>query len=38
MSVLTIIILIFSVLGAVDKLLGNKFGIGEEFEKGSLGG
>lgn len=34
MSVLTIIILIFSVLGAVDKLLGNKFGIGEEFEKG----
>ena len=34
MSVLTIIILIFSVLGAVDKLLGNKFAIGEEFEKG----
>ena len=34
MSVLTIIILIFSVLGAVDKLLGNKFGIGDEFEKG----
>jgi ethanolamine transporter len=34
MSVLTIIILIFSVLGAVDKLFGNKFGIGEEFEKG----
>ncbi len=34
MSVLTIIILVFSVLGAVDKLLGNKFGMGEQFEKG----
>lgn len=34
MSVLTIIILSFSVLGAVDKLIGNKFGLGNEFEKG----
>ncbi len=34
MSLLTILILIFSILGAFDKLLGNKFGLGEEFEKG----
>ncbi len=33
MSLLTIIILIFSVLGAVDFILGNRFGIGKEFEK-----
>ncbi|MBQ7038754.1 MAG: ethanolamine utilization protein EutH [Clostridia bacterium] len=34
MNVLTIIILIFAMLGLVDKLLGNKFGLGKEFEKG----
>lgn len=34
MNVLTVIILIFSVMGAVDRLLGNKFGLGNEFEKG----
>lgn len=34
MNVLTIIILAFSMLGIVDKLLGNKFGLGKEFEKG----
>lgn len=34
MNVLTVLILIFSILGAVDKLLGNKFGLGDEFEKG----
>ncbi|MBR7133014.1 MAG: ethanolamine utilization protein EutH [Clostridia bacterium] len=34
MNILTIIILVFSVLGATDKLLGNKLGIGKEFEKG----
>ena len=34
MNVLTIIILIFALLGIVDKLLGNKFGLGKEFEKG----
>ena len=34
MNALAVIILIFSVLGALDKLLGNKFGLGEEFEKG----
>lgn len=34
MNILTIIILIFAILGIVDKLLGNKFGLGNEFEKG----
>ena len=33
MSVLTIVILIFSVLGAVDWLIGNKIGVGKEFER-----
>ncbi len=33
MNYLTVVILFFSVLGAVDKILGNKFGIGKEFEK-----
>lgn len=33
MNYLTIIILIFSVLGAVDKMFGNRLGLGEEFEK-----
>ena len=34
MSVITIIIVIFSSAGAVDYLLGSKIGIGREFEKG----
>lgn len=34
MNVLTIIILIFSLLGALDKIFGNKFGLGKEFERG----
>ncbi len=34
MNILTVIILIFSVLGAIDYLTGNKLKIGEEFEKG----
>ncbi len=33
MNYLTIIILLFSVLGALDRILGNRFGIGKEFEK-----
>lgn len=34
MSPITVIVLIFCILGAADKLLGNKFGLGREFEKG----
>ena len=33
MNYLTVIILIFSVLGAVDRIIGNRFGLGKEFEK-----
>lgn len=33
MNYLTIVILIFSIIGALDKILGNKFGFGKEFEK-----
>ena len=33
MSVLTIVILIFSLIGAVDYIIGNKIGVGKEFEK-----
>lgn len=33
MNALTIVILIFSLIGAVDYLIGNKFSIGKEFEK-----
>jgi len=33
MNAITVIVLVFSILGAADKLLGNKFGIGSEFEK-----
>lgn len=33
MNFLTIIILIFSILGALDRILNNKFGLGKEFEK-----
>ena len=33
MNTISIVILIFSVIGALDYLLGNKFGIGEEFKK-----
>lgn len=33
MNGITVAVLIFSVLGAVDYLLGNKLGVGEEFQK-----
>ncbi len=34
MNILSIIILIFAIIGIIDKLLGNKLGLGKEFEKG----
>lgn len=34
MNVISLIMLIFAVLGAVDRIFGNKFGLGKEFEKG----
>ena len=36
MNYLTIVILIFSVLGALDRIFGCRFGIGKEFEKAFL--
>ncbi len=33
MSIITIVVLIFSFIGAVDFVIGNKLGIGKEFEK-----
>ena len=33
MNAITVIVLIFSALGAIDLLIGNKFGLGEEFER-----
>ena len=33
MQIIRIVILIFSVLGALDRLIGNKFGLGKEFDK-----
>ena len=33
MSLLTIIFLFFSVLGALDNIFGNRFGLGKEYEK-----
>lgn len=34
MNAITVVILIFVFLGAADKLLGDRFGLGKEFEKG----
>ena len=34
MSVVAIIMLVFSLIGALDRIFGNRFGLGKEFEKG----
>ena len=36
MQVVPIIMIAFALLGALDRILGNKFGLGKEFEKGFL--
>lgn len=36
MDIMTIIMLVFSMLGAFDRIIGNRFGIGKEFEKGFI--
>ena len=33
MNFLTVVILIFSVLGGIDRILGNRFGLGKEYDK-----
>lgn len=34
MDIITIVVIMFSVLGALDRIIGSKFGLGKEFEKG----
>ncbi len=36
MNVISIIMLSFAILGALDRIFGNRFGLGKEFEKGFL--
>lgn len=36
MDAITAVMLIFSVLGALDRIIGNRFGLGKEFEKGFM--
>lgn len=36
MNVLSIIMLVFAILGALDRIIGNKFGLGAEFERGFM--
>ena len=36
MNYIAIAVLIFSVIGALDKLLGDRLGVGKEFEKAFL--
>ena len=34
MNILNIVIAVFALLGCVDRILDNRFGLGEEFERG----
>lgn len=34
MDIITIVVIVFSVLGALDRIFGGKLGLGQEFEKG----
>ena len=34
MNALSLVMLSFAMLGALDRILGNKFGLGKEFERG----
>lgn len=36
MNIITIIILFFSIIGALDRIIGNKMKLGNEFEKGII--
>ena len=36
MNVISIIMLVFAILGALDRIFGNKFGLGKEFERGFM--
>ena len=36
MAVLMFVFAVFAIVGAIDRIIGNRFGIGEEFEKGIM--
>ena len=36
MNFVSLIMVFFSVLGAIDRIIGNRFGLGKEFEKGVM--
>ena len=36
MNVITIIMVVFSILGAADRIFGSRFGLGKEFERGFM--
>ena len=36
MNFLTVVMLVFAILGAIDRALGNRLGLGKEFEKGFM--
>ncbi|MBE6782694.1 MAG: ethanolamine utilization protein EutH [Ruminococcaceae bacterium] len=36
MTILMFIFAVFAILGAVDRIIGNRFGVGQEFEKGIM--
>lgn len=36
MNIMTLIMLCFSLLGALDRIIGNRFGLGKEFERGFM--
>ena len=36
MQIISVIMAVFAVLGALDRIIGNKFGLGKEFEKGFM--
>ena len=36
MNALTVVMAVFAVIGAIDRMIGNRFGIGREFERGFM--
>lgn len=34
MNIITVVVIVFSLLGALDRIIGGRFGLGKEFEKG----
>lgn len=34
MNVITVVVIVFAIIGALDRIIGDRFGLGKEFEKG----